>query len=95
MPASCGSRADAGVRGGAGKRRRSRQSFARQHWIAKVFRDEAAAGPHVVYSTEMAAELAAAIPGAVAFVTADSVPKGLKVLKINGRLPGDEDYPLR
>lgn len=67
----------------------------RQHWIAKVFRDEAAAGPHVVYSTEMAAELAAAIPGAVAFVTADSVPKGLKVLKINGRLPGDKDYPLR
>lgn len=67
----------------------------RQYWIAKVFRAEAAAGPRVVYSNEMAAELATAIPGAVAFVEADQVPKGLKVLKVNGKLPGDKDYPLR
>jgi ABC-type phosphate transport system substrate-binding protein len=67
----------------------------RQYWIAKVFRAEAAAGPRVVYSNEMAAELATAIPGAVAFVEADQVPKGLKVVKVNGRLPGDKDYPLR
>jgi predicted phosphodiesterase len=58
-------------------------------------RAEAAAGPRVVYSNEMAAELATAIPGAVAFVEADQVPKGLKVLKVNGKLPGDKDYPLR
>jgi ABC-type phosphate transport system substrate-binding protein len=67
----------------------------RQYWIAKVFRAEAAAGPRVVYSNEMAAELTSAIPGAVAFVEADQVPKGLKVLKINGKLPGDKDYALR
>jgi hypothetical protein len=66
----------------------------RQYWIAKVFRAEAASGPRVVYSNEMAAELAAAIPGAVAFVDAGEVPRGLKVLKINGKLPGDKDYPL-
>src|ERR1700730_5440884 len=67
----------------------------RQYWIAKVFRAEAATGPKIVYSNEMAAELAAAMPGAVAFVGADQVPKGLKVLKINGLLPGDKAYPLR
>src|SRR4051794_36032833 len=67
----------------------------RQYWIAKVFRAEAAAGPRVVYSNEMAAELASAIPGAVAFVEADQVPKGLKILKINGKQPGEKDYPLR
>lgn len=67
----------------------------RQYWIAKVFRAEVAAGPRVVYSNEMAAELAAAIPGAVAFVEAGQVPKGLKILKINGKLPGDKEYPLR
>jgi len=66
----------------------------RQYWIAKVFRAEAAAGPRIVYSNEMAAELALAIPGAVAFVEAKQVPKGLKVLKINGTLPGDKAYPL-
>jgi hypothetical protein len=67
----------------------------RQYWIAKVFRAEAASGPRVVYSNEMATELAASIPGAVAFVDATQAPKGLKMLKINGKLPGDKDYPLR
>src|SRR5947207_2664451 len=62
----------------------------RQYWIAKVFRAEAAAGPRIVYSNETAAELASAIPGAVAFVDATQVPKGLKVLKINGVRPGDK-----
>jgi ABC-type phosphate transport system substrate-binding protein len=67
----------------------------RQYWIAKVFRAEAANGPRIVYSNEMAAELVAAIPGAVAFVEAEQVPKGLKVIKINGLGPGDKGYPLR
>jgi hypothetical protein len=67
----------------------------RQYWIAKVFRAEAASGPRVVYSNEMAAELTSAVPGAVAFVEATQVPKGLKVVKINGKLPGDKEYPLR
>jgi hypothetical protein len=66
----------------------------RQYWIAKVFRAEAASGPRIVYSNEMATELAAQIPGAVAFVDATQVPKGLKVLKINGLLPGQPGYPL-
>ena len=67
----------------------------RQYWIAKVFRAEAASGPRVVYSNETAAELTSAIPGAVAFVDAAQVPKGLKVLKVNGALPGDKGYPLK
>ena len=33
----------------------------RQYWIAKVFRAEAAAGPRIVYSNEMAAELTSAM----------------------------------
>jgi hypothetical protein len=67
----------------------------RQYWIAKVFRAEAAAGPRTVYSPEMAAELTNAIPGAVAVMDAGQVPKGLKVLKIDGHLPGEKGYPVR
>jgi len=70
------------------------ESQFRQYWIAKVFRAESASGPRIVYSNEMAAELASSIPGAVAFVEASQVPKGLKVLKINGLLPGEKGYPL-
>lgn len=67
----------------------------RQYWIAKVFRAEAASSPRIVYSNEMATELALAIPGALAFVDATQVPRGLKILRINGMLPGEKGYPLR
>jgi hypothetical protein len=67
----------------------------RQYWIAKVFRAEAQSGPRIVYTNDMAVELALAVPGAVAFMDASQVPKGLKVLRINGALPGEKSYPLR
>ena len=65
-----------------------------QYWIAKVFREEATSGPRIVYSHEMAVALALAIPGAIAFLDASQIPPGLKVLKINGLLPGEKGYPL-
>lgn len=67
----------------------------RQYWIAKVFRAEAASAPRIVYSNEMATELVSEIPGAIAFVDASLAPKGLKVLKVDGKLPGEAGYPLR
>ncbi len=67
----------------------------RQYWISKVFRAEVSAGPKIVYSSEMATELVAAIPGAVTFVEASKVPKDLKTVRIDGRLPGDKGYALR
>ena len=67
----------------------------RQYWIAKVFRAETAAGPKIVNSGQTAVHLAAAIPGAITFVDAGQIPQGLKVLKINGRLPGERGYPLQ
>jgi ABC-type phosphate transport system substrate-binding protein len=67
----------------------------RRYWIERVFRAEAQSGPKIVYSNDTATELVASLPGAVAFVDATQVPKGLKVLRIDGRLPGEKGYPLR
>jgi|SRR5690349_12693685 hypothetical protein len=67
----------------------------KQYWIAKIFRAEAAAAPKIVYSNDMQYELVGAIPGAIAFVDAKNVRPGLKVLRVDGHLPGDKDYPLR
>ena len=67
----------------------------RQYWISKVFRADAATGPKIVYTNDMAVELVKAIPGAVAFVDSKKVPAGLKVLKVDGKLPGEKGYPLR
>ncbi len=66
----------------------------RQYWIGKVFRAESAVGPKTVYSNEMAAGLVGSIPGSIAFMDAATVPKDLKVLRINGLLPGERGYPL-
>jgi ABC-type phosphate transport system substrate-binding protein len=67
----------------------------RRYWISKIFRLEASTGPKIVYSTDMAVELVSAIPGAVAFMDSTVVPKDLKVLSIDGLLPGKQGYALR
>lgn len=67
----------------------------RQYWIAKVFRAEVSSGPKIVYSTDMTRQLVAALPGAVAFVAARDVTPEMKVLRISGKRPGDEGYPLQ
>jgi ABC-type phosphate transport system substrate-binding protein len=67
----------------------------KQYWVAKIFRAEAASPPKIVYSNDMQYELVTAIPGAIAFVEARAVRPGVKVLRVDGHLPGDRDYPLR
>ncbi|MGH9487574.1 MAG: hypothetical protein ACRD04_08280 [Terriglobales bacterium] len=67
----------------------------RQYWIAKIFRDEAATAPKIVYSANMTNELVVAIPGAIGFLEADQVRPGPKVLTIDGKRPGEKGYPLQ
>ncbi len=71
------------------------ESQFKQYWIAKIFRAESASTPKVVYSNDMANELVTAIFGAIAFIDARDVRPGAKVLRIDGRLPGEPAYPLR
>ena len=67
----------------------------RRYWIEKIFRAEAQTAPKTAYSDQMAADLVASIPGSIAFVDAARIPKNLKELKINGKLPGEKGYALR
>jgi len=71
------------------------ESRFKQYWIAKIFRAESASAPKVVYSNDMANELVAAIPGAIAFIDSRDVKPGTKVVRVEGLLPGDAGYPLR
>jgi hypothetical protein len=66
----------------------------RQHWIAKVFRADTALAPKIVYSSEMAVDMVHRFPGAIAFIDASLAGKGLKVVKIEGRVPGEKGYVL-
>ena len=67
----------------------------RQYWIGKVFRAESATAPKTVYTTEMAGTLLTSIPGSITFIESSQVPKGAKVLRIDGMLPGEKGYRLR
>jgi len=67
----------------------------RQHWIAKVFRNETPSGPKIVYSNEMAIDQVMRTPGAITFIEATKVSKGMKVLKIDGLLPGQPGYKVK
>ena len=71
------------------------ESQFKQYWIAKIFRAESATAPKVVYSNNMANQLVTAIPGAIAFIDSKEVKPGAKVLRVDGRLPGEAGYPLR
>jgi len=66
----------------------------RQYWVAKVFRAEVTSGPRVVLSNDEAVSLVSVVEGAIAVVAAEDVPEGLRVLRIDGHLPGEPDYPL-
>jgi|SRR5689334_9523587 len=70
------------------------ESQFKQYWVAKIFRSEAVSAPKIVYSSDMTNELVSVIPGAIAFMDAKAVGPGVRVVKVNGRLPGDPLYPL-
>ena len=67
----------------------------RQHWIGKVFRADTPSGPRIVYSAEAALDQVSHTPGAIAFVAAPVASRAVKVLKIDGKTPGQAGYRLR
>jgi hypothetical protein len=67
----------------------------RKYWIAKMFRAEVPSGPRIVFSNNMAVELVTAIPGSITFMNASEIGDTVKVVRVDGLLPGDDGYPLR
>jgi hypothetical protein len=72
---------------------RSEAQF-QHHWINKLFSDGAQSSPKITGSPRMSASLVREIPGAIALVPVDRIPPGVKVLRIDGRRPGEAGYPL-
>ncbi len=66
----------------------------KQYWIAKVFRADTASPPKIINSNELTRQLVATIPGAIAFLPQADVRPDMKVLRIDGHLPGEPGYKL-
>ena len=64
-------------------------------WRAKVFRGEAAEEPLSVTSASTAQRSLLAMPGGITFVMVKDPSQQLKVLKIEGKLPGEPGYVLK
>lgn len=70
------------------------ESDYKQYWTAQVFRGEADAEPLIVPSVGMQKEALKTFSGAISLVIAREVKPGMKVLKVDGLLPGTVGYPL-
>src|SRR5258705_2010639 len=66
----------------------------KQYWIAKTFRAESASSPKNLRSNELTQQFVSATAGAIGFMANNDVKAGVKVLKIDGRLPGETGYKL-
>jgi hypothetical protein len=67
----------------------------KQYWTAQVFRGEAQSEPVVLFSNDLQREALKIFPGAIALVNAQDVKPDMKVIKVDGRMPGDAGYPIR
>src|SRR5262245_56908487 len=65
-----------------------------QYWIAKQFRAEATSAPTKLNSNALTQQFVSSTPGAIGFMAAHDVKPGVKVLKIEGALPGEPSYRL-
>ena len=74
---------------------RMTESQYKQYWISRIMRAEATSPPAELYSSGMTKEGVSSIPGSIACINASDVKPGVKVVRINGRLPGEAGYPLR
>lgn len=65
-----------------------------EHWRAKVFRGEASDEP-LTLSAEVAFQYVKETPGALSFVSVRNLRPEIKVLRIDGKLPGEPGYLLK
>ncbi len=66
----------------------------KQYWIQQIFREKMTAFPKVFHSDDSIKSFVSRVPNAIGFISADNVDSSVKVLKIDGKLPGDKDYAI-
>jgi ABC-type phosphate transport system substrate-binding protein len=64
-------------------------------WLAKMYREEITAFPRVLNSNEAVIRFVNQVPSAISVIDAVYRDSRVKVLRINGALPGEAGYPLK
>lgn len=66
-----------------------------EYWIKKVYSGAAAHEPLSLMSTGMQMDAVRSQKGGIALVNASEVKDGVKVIKVDGLMPGAAGYPLK
>lgn len=68
-----------------------------KYWFSKVYKGEITEFPKILVSTATINILVSEMPGAIAFIGVNDVSKrgNIKMLKINGKMPDEDDYPFK
>jgi hypothetical protein len=76
---------------------RMSESEYKQYWTAQVIRGEADAEPFVVPSFGMVKEALKVYPGAIALADPKEIKAGvdIKIVRVEGHLPDETDYPIQ
>ena len=67
----------------------------KQYWVKKVYSGEIPREPLALLSNGMQLEAIRADKGGIALINLTDVKQGVKVLKVDGRMPGAAGYTLR
>ena len=70
------------------------ESEYKQYWFSQVLRKEARDEPVALFSNAMQRQAIEVYPGAIALVSVRDVAGGMKVVRVDGRAPGEQGYPL-
>lgn len=74
---------------------RMSESEYKAFWVKKVYSGESQREPLALFSNGMQLEAVRAERGGIALISLQDLHQGVKVLKINGRLPGTAGYSLQ
>ena len=66
----------------------------KKFWLGKLFRQEIASFPTTLSSNEAVKRFVSQVPNAVGVIDASFVDDSVKVLRINGKEPGESGYAL-
>lgn len=66
----------------------------KKFWLTKLFRGEITSFPKTLSSIEAIKRLVTSVPNAIGFIDVFFADGSIKVLRIDGRLPGEESYKL-
>jgi ABC-type phosphate transport system substrate-binding protein len=74
---------------------RMSESEYKQYWIGRIFRAEAISAPKTAESSATAKNLVTRLSGCITLMNAADVRSSDRILKIDGKVPGEKGYALR